>query len=273
MVKLENVAIEELRLSYFSPELLYKLIKEENITNIQEFIDYINKHPELLHPIKDREIFDLINVSKKMVEKHNKLGIKPEIYPIKEYLNRELEYNDKLNNFSVLPIINPLLCDQSPYERLGNIKIEDIKRYLTQVNSRGENFFRCNASAIGVYKIKRILETLNIYTEQIETQANLTSDRSSNILLIDSLEKKEIAFIYYKLIIEYLIDNYDELIWGELSDSQRKRLISSANKENITDVRVRNKIIEYLTNYLTLVELKDISKGNYRSLNKFSRKK
>lgn len=78
-----------------------------------------------------------------------------------------------------------------------------------------------------------------MYDEQILRQAELTEKRNYNLFLKDKKAKNEIVQDLYSDIIMYLIYNTKEkTIWGELTDNQKKLLISSVINNKKKDITI-----------------------------------
>ena len=129
---------------------------------------------------------------------------------------------------------------------------------------------------IGPSRIKKILPLITFYDEQVMRQYQeldnihtlMHTFNQTPIFYLNKTAKQAIVEEEINDIIMYLLDNTkEELIWGKLSDNQKKLLETATRNKNIT----REHLIQIITNYTTLSELeKGITKT--KTLNRFIRK-
>ena len=71
-------------------------------------------------------------------------------------------------------------------------------------------------------------------------------------------EKDKIVCAQIENIVKYIVENADVCVWGELSDAQKKRLVTAVNTySGYENQAIREKMIEVVSNYTTLSELKN----------------
>lgn len=281
MLSLDNVSVDRLGLKYEWPRM-YDAIKDKNIKSVQDFVDFVKEHPEYKNRYIDaldnskvqRELNDII----RMVNRLSKKGVEPEIYTCKEYKALDLEYNDELNSINMLPIKNPVYSGNYIYDvRLGLITVKQAKNDLGYTNCYGENQLKSYLRGVGNVKLQYMINALNMFTEQIERQAKLTDRRDINLFLYNNDEKREILREMYAEVITYLIYSNKELIWGKLSDNEKKIYLSSVFKKSDKPTafftpRCRENLINQIANYTTLPELEKMQNGNYNVLRRFMKK-
>ena len=191
MLKLDNVSVYTLGLGMYSPHLA-KLAEDNGVVTIQQFIDLIEQHPEEKNPwtkdLANLEVLGRLNDIKRAVKRMDKRGKEPEIYSIREYKDKSLEYNDSLNKFSVLPIGSPL----KPYYYNGcrTCTMDFIKESVGVTGVGGDNYLKGILRNVGDKNFTTILRAIDMYTEQIERQGKLTDDREGNLFYLDYKDRK-----------------------------------------------------------------------------------
>lgn len=278
MLLLNNVSVDRLGLRYEWPRM-YDVIKNENIRTIQEFIDFINNHPEYnnsyIGGLDNFKIQKRLNEIIKRVERISRSGKEPEIYSCDQYKNMHLEYNDELNSIGVLPLKNPVYNGNYVFDgKLRMYTIKQVKNDLSLTTDRGINEFKSYALGISNNKLPSIVDAINMYTEQIERQAKLTDRRDINLFLYDRADKKAMIEKMYAEIVSYLVYNDKELVWGKMSDNEKKIYLSSIFKKNSRTInndvsRCKDVLITNIANYTTIPELEKVENGNYNVLRRF----
>lgn len=264
MIELDTVAIEEFK-TY--SDYLNKIIMDNNFNTVKDLEDYMNEHLFDWGPSKY-----LLQGIKRTLDLRNRTERKPLVFYPREFEDEKLKYVDGLNKGSILLLSNPTKEFSTTYCHLNELSLEQIKRYLSLTNTKGENYLISKCRKVGEGRIPRILESIDMYTDQVERQAKLTEDRDINLFTYQQGDKKEIVYDNYQNLIEYLLGNAQELIWGNLSDCQRSLLESSAVRNNKKDRTIKEHVADSIVNYMTLPELEDVSKGEYESVKRFIKK-
>ena len=122
---------------------------------------------------------------------------------------------------------------------------------------------------IGANIAPTVINALDMFTDQVERQAQLCDLRVDNIFTYQQEEKLNLVDQLYEHIVARLIYKTKELAWGELSDAQKRMYISSIVNNQQRDKIIREKIQMYIANYTTLPELENVAKGNYEVLHRF----
>lgn len=268
MIKLENIPIDYLSVKYYSP-IIQRIVEERNIKTIQELVDEMEKSPEINWAPIANKLFSTI----KYVERSNKNGKEPVIFQAKQYADSSLEHTDTLNDGDILLLTKPTTEFNVSLKGLSYLTIDKIKRFLSTTTPNGSNFLMYRMRQIGTSaipsSIPSILNTLDMYSDQVVRQSLLTDSREENLFTYQQKEKKEIVEEKYAEIIAYLIYDTKEFIWGELSDAQRRAYLSSIVNNRQIDRLIRVRMINNVSNYTTLPELKNVAKGDYKVLKRF----
>ena len=263
MIKLSDISVSNVL--YGSESIFVNLAIKNNCYSLEDLITLMEKYPNY----NWEEVQKRIKQVKVFIEKNNKNGYEPEIY---EYENIGIELVDKLNSASVLLLDNPTLEIHTKYKELKTYSVNDIKQNLKLTDPWGRNMIGL-LRKIGPNSFPVILNALQMYDEQVLRQAELTEKRNYNIFMKDKQVKNEIVEDLYSDIIMYLIYNTEEsLVWGKLTESQKKLYISSAINSKKIDEIIKNRIIDRISNYTTLPELEKVSTGNQKVLNRFIKK-
>lgn len=264
MLKLEHVSTSTLSAAFYAPNL-EREIDRYNLVSIKDLLEEMEEFKDTdWSPIKER-LDDVI----KIVERSNKRGVQPVIYETKEYIDSSLNYTDTLNTGRILLLDNPTNYNSGTFFQLKNIPINKIKNYLRTTTPYGDNYLEYWSRNIGPVGVKKILNALDMYHEQVLRQAKLTSVRDDNVFTYGQKEKMDIVRDEYSKIIPYLLCNTKEFVWGELSDHQKNLYISSIVNNKQLDATIRESLIANIANYTTLEELDSVLKGNYKVLKRF----
>ena len=269
MLELKNVAVGEV-LSGFDPRI-EKIIKENNVRSVQDLLDVLPKYPNVNWP-KNEHDCRFLRYTNHSVDLAQKRGKEPTLYETKQYEDKSLEYNDSLNGGNILLLSAPTTEYTVSFTTLRGLSIATIKECLSLTDREGRNFLISRIRKIGPSSIPGIISALDMYTDQVVRQSELTDSRCENLFTYQQDEKREIVEDKYAEIIAYLIHDTKEFVWGGLSDNQKKLYLSSVvNKRQLEGI-VRDRMIDNVANYTTLPELEKLTKGDYKVLKRFIKK-
>lgn len=262
MITLDNISLERLNIKTYEPKL-YKLICQFGSQSVEDAV----KIAKILYDESDlkRVCLRAKEISKR-VDDLNKKKKKLDVYKTKRYYFADC--TDRKNNGNLLLLKNPTKKFSSRYSSLSDKSISKIKSDLGLMTEYGDNYALFSYRSIGRNEIKNILKALKMYDEQVLKQSNLTDDQS-NIFIFNHDEKADIVSDNYENIINYFVDNNKDLLWGKMTDNQKRLYLSSVTKKTIDDRLTRKNIINYVANYTTLDELENIEKDDYKVLTKF----
>lgn len=140
---------------------------------------------------------------------------------------------------------------------MGNYSIYLIKHYLEHITEYGlDNVFITHVHSFGPSSTRQVVKSVKFYEEQVLRQALETNQRGINLFTLNKNEKERIVEEEFNDIVEYLVDNANECVWGELTDSQKRRMLESTislRKEE--QLKVRRCLIDMISNHTTLSEL------------------
>lgn len=263
MIKKENVYAKSI--IPYNAYTIRDLMKKLDIKSFQELLELKKEFPEYNWDKVQKDI----RYAEKRIDLANKRFQEPEIYSTKGYNNTQLTRQDELNNGDILLLHSPT-GHRVKFAHIKHKPISLIKEELSYTIPDGRNAFIHINRYMGSSLIQKLISAIEMYEEQIERQANLTSDKSVDLFKLDTYYKKAIVDEVYKDIVMYLIDNAKVgLVWDTLSDNQKNIYISSIYNSGVNDIQTRNKLISYISNYTTLPELEEVSKGNCKVLKRF----
>lgn len=270
MIKYENIAAETIYRGIFDSNF-YAIISDYNVKTVQDIINLID-----LGIFEDYQLQKINSKIERVTKAMNKANNKEKelvIYDVGTYEDTDLEYTDTQNNGDILLLANPTSYSSPRYVSLKRVSLSKIKDYIGLTTENGDNYLCCNSRNIGKETLSNVLEAIKMYNEQVERQAQLTKKRDINVFMYQKEEKTLLANDNYIDIIDYLLDTAEEeLIWGKLSDNQRKLYLSTIDKNSESDKRIKSRIIDYVSNYTTVDEMEKINSGYYKVLNRFIRK-
>ncbi len=268
MLSLKNIPLEYVQPSSWTPECL-KYLWDAGINNIEDMLIFMEQNPD----INWSQLMPYIETVLKEIERNNKLGKNSYTYNYKEYSDDSLYYTDALNMGNVLLLNSPTTKMATRFCNVESKRIINIKRGLETTTLDGSNYFLAKTKKIGPYQLDKTIGALDMYTDQVERQAEQTDRRDINLFTFQEYEKKALVKKKYVDIIAYLIFDNKELVWGTLTPEQKKKYLGSIIGKSNEDARIKEIITKYIAYYSTLPELENISNGHYKSLDRFIIKK
>ena len=269
MIKLENVSTKRLidcamRLSRQDEKMkkVYELLIVYDILDYQKLKDILvsgNDEFNLVSEFLKNELDEV----EQIINNANVLGLEPEIFMFDTYGDfdiddKTLRITDESNKGDVLLYASPMIRGGARVNQLKYLNIFEIKHLASHLGSyklQNALTFKRN---FGIDTVKKIVEKVKFYEEQVLRQALETDEREINLFMLNKAVKDEIVESQLKDIVEYLVDNSKECVWGKLSDTQKHqmmRAVLSMRGEYV--LRDRRKLIDMISNYTTLNELRD----------------
>lgn len=269
MIKLENISMERL-ISYVKQlsqrdvtmKYIYNLLVEYEIYDYQRLKDLLDSGNIKIDEARGfliRELFEIQND----IKMANLNGYDSEIFSFDMYKNSEvddrtLRITDSSNNGDVLLYTCPMVRGGARINQLKYMSIEHIKylsSHLSSYNLENALTFKRN---FGITTVKRVVDCVNFYEQQVLRQANETSECGINLFMLNKKEKDEIVESQIKDIVEYLVDNASVCVWGNLPSSKKIEMLRSifaVRGEYLLENRQR--LINAISNYTTLSELEE----------------
>lgn len=268
MIKLENVSTWRF-LSYAKTlssynegyKRVYNLLIQFGIKDYQmlkDLLDSDNKESIELRSILELE---LINVENK-IKDANILGMEPEIFVFDDYNSSfvddiTLQKTDKLNGGDALLIVSPIGRRGAIGGQLQQMSIEMVKYLLSHLDSDTLNNALTIKRSFGIETVKKVVEKIQLYNEQVLRQASDVRENGINLFFANKSMKDKIVCEQLKDIVEYILDNASECVWGKLSDTQKLKMMSAVLPKRGECINMDKKcLIDVISNYTTLSELK-----------------
>ena len=270
MIKLENVStiylmeyLERRNLSSQIYKYIYELFDKYDVRNYQKLKDLLENRDVFFN---DMFISEYLNCELDKVicrvRDANLLGKEPDIYTFDNYNDfdidrRTLDITDSQNNGDILLYKNPINLLSCRKRYLGNYSISLIKYYLGHLTAYGlDNLFITHVHSFGHSSTMQVVKSIKFYEEQVLRQMIETNKREINLFTLNRSEKEKIVEEEFSDIVEYIVENASECIWGELTVSQKRRMLeSTVSLRKEEQLKVRKCLIDMISNYTTLGEL------------------
>lgn len=266
MIELKNVSAKTV--IPYNAYSIKKLVEETRAESAQDVLELINEYPEY----NWFSVIELFGKVKREMNLANKRGSEPKMFYTKGYNIENLKQQDLINYGNILLLDSPIDF-KTRHCSLRDKSIAQIKTDLAHTTSSGKNYViaaNCDYRNIGINSIPKIISSIEMYEQQIERQASLTSERDVNLFELHRDTKMDITEEMYNEIIMYLVYNTEErLVWGKLTNEQKMLYLSSTIYKKQQDELTRQRIKEYIANYTTLLELEKVADHDLEVLHRF----
>lgn len=267
MIKLKYVSTERIfnyaknfKEKDMTAKIIYELFVKYDIEDYQKLKDLLYSKKEEFQSVSyflQRRLYEV----EMDLKNKNELEAEPEIFTFQTYQNSNinietLKLTDRENNGNVLLYSCPTIRGGARINRLKTMSIDEIKNLASHLSEYNFNNTLSMKRNFGMDTVKRVVDVVKFYEEQVLRQAKETEERGINLFLLNKAAKDEIVESQFKEIIEYLLDNAEQCIWGNLPSSkkiQMLRTINSIRGEGILEDRRR--LVNAISNYTTLSEL------------------
>lgn len=271
MLKLENIStydfICNLSLIYdANTHAIVLALTQYQISNYQELERFI-----LAKPVK--------NINYNYLEWHlnnikRKIALKEDTIPQILYNPNDIidGYTDEQTKGDKLPIKNPFSKYHHKMYQLYLLSIKDIKTLLAHTTLSGENALTLLKNIGNAYKNK-IYSDILFYDEQIKRQKKEADEMTSNLFTFNydyKIEELILGDEPLEISLEYILDVASEMIWGPLTNANRRKLesiIKQIKNGNYQD-NTYQIILDTIANYVTLKEAQE-GLVRTRAINRF----
>ena len=266
MIELKNISAKTV--IRFGDDCIKELVKRNNAKSAEDVLRLMDNYSEYNWSGVVKGFSEI----KRQMNLANKRGHSPEMFYTKGYIPEDLLQQDFINHGNILLLDNPTDF-KTRYICLRDKSIAQIKDDLAHTFSDGGNYVKSSNAEyknVGTNTIPKIISSIEMYEKQIERQSRLTTERDINLFELDKDLKIDITEDMYNEIIMYLVYNTNErLVWGVLSDAQKKLYLSSVINKKQEDIKTSSKIKEYIANYTTLPELEKVASHDLKVLKRF----
>lgn len=240
---------------------IYDLFVKYDIIDFQKLKDLMTEQKQEFESVSYALRRELYGVEFLLKEK-NELGIEPEIFTFDRYQSSKvdiqtLQFTDQENYGDILLYSCPTIRGGARINRLKPMSIEEIKYLASHLSQYHFDNSLSTRITFGIDTVKRVVECIKYYEEQVLRQAQETEERGINLFLLNKEEKDEIVESQYKEIIEYILDNAEKCIWGNLPSSKKIQMLRTINAiRGYGILEDRRRLVNAISNYTTLGELK-----------------
>ena len=188
--------------------------------------------------------------------------VEPIIFDVPVYSDELLNKTDAMVSGDVLVLANPTSATRYLNDLLANNTVAQLKHKMSHVDANFQNYLtRINQM---VKRAPKVVSAILMYHEQIERQALETSRRDINLFTYMQEEKRELVRKDITDIIVWLLENTkEEFIWGDLSETQKKKFLSAVTRSFKPDIYLRENLIQMIADYTTMSEIeKGLTEGD-----------
>ena len=266
MVKLEHVSTERIfnyaknfKEKDMTAKTIYEVFVKYDIRDYQRLKDLLNSQKEEFQSVSyflKRRLYEV----EMELKKKNELDVEPEIFTFQAYQNSNidietLKLTDRENNGNVLLYSCPTIKGGARINILKTLSIDEIKNLASHLNQYHFNNALSMKRNFGIDTVKRVADVVKFYEKQVLRQAKETEERDINLFLLNKDAKDEIVESQFKEIIEYLLDNAEQCIWGNLTSSKKIQMLRTINAIRGGILEDRRRLVNAISNYTTLSEL------------------
>lgn len=275
MLKLENISVYGADNSFVSwinrmDDKELKFIKDNNLEDFSQLEKMILTGEEV--PLYFIKLYEL---TKKYINKKHMINKEAHIYDSNNLENineRDLEVTEEETLVKNL-ILNAVVDDswRVTFLDIESLNIKKLRFFLQHVTPNGKNSLEL-FPRIGNKTINNVIKALDFYEEQIKRQYGERHIIGSDLFTLNREAKQNIVEKEIAKYVEYLLSFSYDFIWGKRSANTNKLLEECLISRNKYAVINRDRLIETLTNYMTLEELEDGVIENH-TLDRFMLKK
>ncbi len=263
LLELKNIAAEEV-CGRFYPQMK-RILDANRVKSVQDLINVMPKYPNVDWSVLDNRI----KYAKHYIVLAHTFDTEPVTVLCKQYDDERLNHVDTLNTGSILLLFSPISDYTLSSSKFDAFTIEEIKKFLSLTDYKGRNYLISRLRYFSTNDLPEILTAVNMYTDQVIRQSELTDSRDENLFLYQQDEKRELVSKQYDEMVSYLLDNAKEFVWGEITDTKRRFYESSITQDRLKGTVVRDRMTNLLADYMTTSELENISKNDYKVLKRF----
>jgi len=266
MIKLEDISIKPL-VSYAQDmgrvnemwQYLYKLLYDvSDYQKLKELLD--SNSSDLQYESVLKYLRDELEMVERNIKNANVEGRCLEIFKFDNEVSmidkNTLQITDDENTGVSLLYCSPMQRCGGKITRLNRLSVSEIKHMIGHVdNVYLKNMF-LSMRGIGMETVRKLADSVKFYNKQLLRQSMETEERGINLFTFNKRLKDEIVESEIKEIVEYLVDNAKECVWGELSDTQKKHMVmASLSYKGCYVQKDKKALIDMVSDYTTLSEL------------------
>lgn len=269
--------LKDFTLVFFIKENLHrselaKILKENFIYDYEALDCFIKSgHPDF----QKKEFQNLINKQIERIKNFNKCCKTKQVYSfeVPAKYSFDISFTDRSTKLSEIFIpANPYKPQSSYYLGKKDFFILDIKYLASKLDENGNNALIRMFKYMGDKRCKKLIWNIDFYNEQlIRTMDSYRIDPYENAFQKDLDLKIEWVTICLPKILEYLMSNGNDFIWGPISAKQKLDFENCFQSDTIQNKTLREFIISLVSRYTTLEE-NEIGLIRSRALDRFIKK-
>lgn len=275
MIKLENVTIYKAD-RYFMKDIRLMRNEEKDFLKKYDISDFGTLENVINSSISVPEyLIDLYELAQAKL-KRNRLDRDPEIYitsfPLTSGIDRETVLKtEEETKCNALILENPITCSgfHASFRKIKKESISNVRFLLGHTSLDGENSLKLFLS-IGNAKIKKMLDAIRWYEEQVVRQASGQNITGTNLFYLNESKKREIVEAQFDDFIKYFLSISDDFnfIWGNKTKTVTQLLNDCLGNYSLiinpTIAKIiRRELTNIFINYMTLEELENDAIKNH----------
>ena len=243
-------------------------LKNVDLENCKQLKELIEQRDSKL---SDPFLKECLNSIEGDLKKANEMGHDPIIYKADGYdrfnldrqLIEKLRKSDKNVCASELLFTSPIMSYSVKKQTLSLETVYSIKQLLEHciiscTSYKGINALIYCLEHFGLHNVGLLIKSISFYEEQVIRQLKeLDNIFEDNIFEKNYEQKIKIVESQINDLTQYFVDNANICIWGELTESQKRKLMQSVNSKNCLENQIIVNFINMIANYTTLSELEE----------------
>lgn len=279
MIKLEDVSIRNIYKIVYSTYIkdngvgnfncpFLDSLRNVDVDNCQQLKELIeNNNSELNNSF----LKECLNTIENDLKKANELGHSPIIYKadgyhrfdLDEQMIEKLRKSDKNVNAGELLFGSPIMSYSVKKKTLSLETVYSVKQLLEHCIISCTSYKSVNAlmyclEHFGLHDVGLLIKSIGFYEEQVIRQLNESNNIFEDNIFEKNYEMKvKIVESQINDLVQYFVNNANICVWGELTESQKRRLMQSVNSKRYLENEITINFINMIANYTTLSELEE----------------
>lgn len=230
-------------------------VKEKNLGNFSQLEKMIIEGQEV--PVYFKELF---NLTKKYINKRHMVTKKPQTYT-RNNLGEIDEIDLEITENEILAknlILNAVVDDswRVTFLNIGELNIKKLRYFLGHTTPDGNMSLKL-FDKIGNKALQKVIKGLCYYEDQIIRQNLEKHEVGTNLFTLNQKEKQNIVEKELNEFVEYLLSFSYDFIWGKRNETVNKLLEDCLIRRSKNAIKNKQRLVEILTNYMTLRELEN----------------
>lgn len=249
---------------------LYEFLIKYKIFDFKRLEEFIRMNYPL---VNTQTFYKMLEKAYKTLCKLNTGQLEPQTYFFdnwnnSDYFKKLIKSTDDEVVLNDILLRNPLNIRYQKTD-IDWCQVSLAKQLMNKLAVNGNNAFAECMRYVGPHKLDSLANNISLYRWQLQQViSETTTDFYGNLFFKDQDTKEKIILEDIKSIVYYLTDNGSRFLWGNMSNTDKARLIKLSLTPGLPDYIVRDNLVKLLANYTTLSEVK-IGLARSRTLDKF----